>query len=273
MSGSLYRLPPEGRCLKGSLVDISDGHTPARPLGPPDDRRRAGRRRSRHVARRRAAQRVRKRASGTPRGAPIHPRLLAMMQAARYFGLELDPQEFRLGPGETVPTAAALSDWAKNAGMWSRALRLRWRHLFIVSGTGPVVLLFNDGTAGLLTGANPEAKIVGLIRTRARRKPIRRSWWMSCGWPRSGTARPSCCAPSAAGSKPIRRSRSAGCSAMMMKEKKVAPRPLIASLAFSFLTIVPPLIVMQISRQGDHASQLSRRCSSSSMILGMMVAL
>ncbi len=39
--------------------------------------------------------------------------------------------------------------------------RLRWRHLIHLSGTGPVVLLFNDGTAGLLTGANPEAKIVG----------------------------------------------------------------------------------------------------------------
>ena len=61
---------------------------------------------------------------GPPRGAPIHPRLLAMMMAARYFGLELDPAEFRNAPGETVPGAAALSDWAKNAGMWSRALRL-----------------------------------------------------------------------------------------------------------------------------------------------------
>jgi len=104
---------------------------------------------------------------GSPRGAPIHPRLLAMMMAARYFGLELDPTEFRNGPGETVPGAAALSDWAKGAGMWSRALRLRWRHLMNLSGTGPVVLLFNDGTAGLLTGANPEAKIVGLKDPRA----------------------------------------------------------------------------------------------------------
>src|SRR3984885_6350709 len=105
--------------------------------------------------------------AGMPRGAPIHPRFLAMMMAARYFGLELDPTEFRLGPGETVPGAAALADWAKNAGMWSRALRLRWRHLMNLSGTGPVVLLFNDGTAGLLTGANPEAKIVALQNPRA----------------------------------------------------------------------------------------------------------
>jgi ATP-binding cassette subfamily B protein len=58
----------------------------------------------------------------------IHPRLLAMMMAARYFGLDLEPNDFKMGPGDTVPTAAALSAWAQNTGMWSRALRLRWRH-------------------------------------------------------------------------------------------------------------------------------------------------
>jgi len=101
-------------------------------------------------------------AGGAGRG-PIHPRLLAMMMAARYYGLELDAEEFRLGQDETVPTAAALSAWAQTAGMWSRALRLRWRHLFNITGAGPVVLLFNDGSAGLLTGSNSESKIV-LIR-------------------------------------------------------------------------------------------------------------
>jgi ATP-binding cassette subfamily B protein len=98
---------------------------------------------------------------------PIHPRLLAMMMAARYYGLELDPGDFRLGNGETGPTAAALSSWAQGAGMWSRALRLRWRHLFTVTGAGPVVLLFNDGSAGLLTGSNPETKIVFIRDPRA----------------------------------------------------------------------------------------------------------
>ena len=83
-----------------------------------------------------------------------------MMMAARYYGLELDPGEFRLAPDETLPTAAALSSWAQTTGMWSRALRLRWRHLFTVSGAGPVVLLFNDGSAGLLVGSNPEIAIV-----------------------------------------------------------------------------------------------------------------
>ena len=82
-------------------------------------------------------------APAAPKGAPIHPRLLAMMMAARYFGLELDPAEFRLGPGETSPSAASLSEWAKNAGMWSRALRLTWRHLMQFGNTGPVVATAN----------------------------------------------------------------------------------------------------------------------------------
>ena len=99
---------------------------------------------------------------------PIHPRLLAMMMAARYFGLELDPERFPAwARAKPCPRAAALSAWAQNAGMWSRALRLRWRHLFTVSGTGPVVLLFNDGSAGLLTGANAESKIVFIRDPRA----------------------------------------------------------------------------------------------------------
>ena len=91
---------------------------------------------------------------------PINPRLLAMIVAGRYHGLELDPNEFRGTPGDASPSAASLSTWAQNAGMWSRAVRLRWRHLMRFHDTGPVVLLFTDGTAGLLTGINTEHKVV-----------------------------------------------------------------------------------------------------------------
>ena len=106
-------------------------------------------------------------ASEMPRAGPIHPRLLAMMMAGRYYGLELDPTEFRGQAGEPNPTAAALSTWAQGAGMWSRAVRLRWRHLMSFQDTGPVVLLFTDGTAGLLTGASAEHKIVMVRDPRA----------------------------------------------------------------------------------------------------------
>ncbi len=99
---------------------------------------------------------------GGPRETPIHPRVMAMILAGRYHGIELDPAEYRLPVGETEPTAASLSAWAQNSGMWSRAVRLRWRHLMHFNNTGPVVLLFSDGTAGLLTGINLEHNVVFL---------------------------------------------------------------------------------------------------------------
>ena len=98
--------------------------------------------------------------------------------------------------------------------MWSRAVRLNFRHLLKLHDTGPIVLLFADGGAGLLTGANADEKVVFirdpmapegeaavpvdelrlaevwsgeaiLLRAepRPRRKPTRRS--RCAGWPAS----------------------------------------------------------------------------------------
>ena len=46
--------------------------------------------------------------------------------------------------------------------MWSRAVRIRWNHLPRLNDSGPVVLLFTDGTAGLLTGTNAAQAVVYL---------------------------------------------------------------------------------------------------------------
>lgn len=95
-------------------------------------------------------------------GAQLPSRLQAMIQAARYQGIELDPNEFRQAEKDTTPSAAALSLWAQHAGMWSRAVRIRWQHLPRLNDSGPVVLLFTDGTAGLLTGTNAAQAVVYL---------------------------------------------------------------------------------------------------------------
>ena len=103
-----------------------------------------------------------------PEGATqLDLRLMAVIMAGRYHGIELDPNEFRLGHNETEPSAASLSQWVQNAGMWSRAVRLKWRHLMRFQDSSPVVLLFTDGSAGLLTGANEENKVVYLKDPRA----------------------------------------------------------------------------------------------------------
>jgi subfamily B ATP-binding cassette protein HlyB/CyaB len=86
--------------------------------------------------------------------------LRAMIQAARYHGIELDANEFSPLPGEATPSPAALSQWAQNCGLWARGVRLRWRQLFQFNDTGPVVLIFKDGGAGLLTGADAGQSVV-----------------------------------------------------------------------------------------------------------------
>jgi ATP-binding cassette subfamily B protein len=183
--------------------------------------------------------------TGSPRGAPIHPRMLAMMMAARYYGLELDPNEFRLAPGETVPTAPALSSWAQGAGMWSRALRLRWRHLMQFSNTGPVVLLFTDGTAGLLVGANAEANIVGIRDPHApeAEPPVSvDEMRLSEVWAGEAIL--------------LRAQRDQNevdspltlrwLASVMLQEGKSLRDMFIASLAISLLTLVPPFVVMTV---------------------------
>ena len=168
-----------------------------------------------------------------------------MMMSARYFGLDLDPNEFRMGPGDTIPTAAALSAWAQNTGMWSRALRLRWRHLFTVGGNGPVILLFNDGSAGLLVGANAEQKIVLIRDPRAAEAdppvPVD-EMRLSEVW--SGEAVLLRAERSQAEADPPFTLR--WLASVVLKEKKHLRDLIIGSFAISMLTIFPPLLVMQV---------------------------
>ena len=89
----------------------------------------------------------------------LHPRLQAVIQAGRYYGMELDPADFR-NVGQVVPTSSSLVAWIRESGMWSRAVRLRWRHLQRLRDTGPIVLLFVDDGAGLLTGSSAGHKLV-----------------------------------------------------------------------------------------------------------------
>jgi ATP-binding cassette subfamily B protein len=219
------------------LVDITDGHTPG-PFGnsrtPATVLQSGGG----------GASNDGVSTEGPDRG-PIHPRLLAMMMASRYYGLELDPVDFRLGPGETVPSPAALSAWAQGAGMWSRALRLKWRNLFSVTGAGPVVLLFNDGSAGLLSGSNPETKIVLIRDPRAPEAdppvPVD-EMRLAEVW--SGEAVLLRAERSQAEADPPFTLR--WLFSVVLKEGKHLRDLLIASFTISLLTIFPPLLVMQV---------------------------
>lgn len=88
-------------------------------------------------------------------------RLRAMVEAARYHGTELDRDDLRLPPGK-LPSPAVLVDWVRTAGLWAKAVRLRWRHLMGMTSGGPLVLLLNDGTAALMVRADPARSVVWL---------------------------------------------------------------------------------------------------------------
>ncbi|PPQ28351.1 ABC transporter ATP-binding protein [Rhodopila globiformis] len=191
------------------------------------------------------------------------------MMAARYYGLELDANDFRLGQGEPQPSAAALSAWAQSAGMWSRALRLKWRHLFSVTGAGPVVLLFNDGSAGLLTGANTENKIVFVRDPRApEAEPPVPVDEMRLAEVWSGEVVLLRAERTQEAADPPFTLR--WLASVVMQERKHLRDLVIASLSISFLTILPPLLVMQtVDRVMVHHSYSTLFLIAS--ILGTMV--
>jgi ATP-binding cassette, subfamily B, bacterial HlyB/CyaB len=182
---------------------------------------------------------------GTAGEPPIHPRLLAVILAGRYHGIELDPNEFRGVAGEKMPSAAALSSWAQGSGMWSRAVRLRWRHLMRFHNTGPVVLLFTDGTAGLLTGVNAEHKVVFIKDPRGPDADppvpvdelrLSEVWSGDAVLLRAARGYAETDAPFS-----LR-----WLLGLVLQEKRSLKEIGVASLTLSFLTIFPPLLVMTV---------------------------
>jgi len=174
----------------------------------------------------------------------LHPRIQAVLVAARYYGHELDPTEFRMPKG-AVPQAADLTAWVQAAGMWARGVRLNWRQLLRLKDTGPVLLLFKDGGVGLLVGVEPDQNVVLLkdpgqpssepavpvdelrlaqvwagetVLLRAERGVAETDAPFSFGW----------------------------VVALVMKERRSMRDIGLASLTLSFLTIFPPLLIMSV---------------------------
>lgn len=203
-------------------------------------------------------------------GQQFQSRLQAMMQAARYHGIELDAHEFRHDSGETAPSAAALSLWAENAGLWSRAVRLHWRHLLRFNDAGPAVLLFKDGSAGLLTGADAVQKVILLKDPSAPENtpPVAiDELRLSQVWAGEAVL--------------LRASRGQGAADalfnlrwlvdLVLHERRSLRDIGLASLTISVLTIFPPLLVMAMVNkvlQFHSTSTLTLLC----VMLGVAVA-
>jgi ATP-binding cassette subfamily B protein len=183
--------------------------------------------------------------AGGSSGPDLHPRVLAVIVAARFYGTELDPNEFRRVPGDEAPSAQALSQWVQNSGMWARALRLRWRQLMRLQDTGPLVLMFNDGTAGILTSVNADKSIVFLKDPRAPSGDpaipvdelrLSQVWTGEVMLLRAERGMAESDAPFSLG----------WLFTLVLHERKSLRDVAVASLTLSFLTIFPPLLVMTV---------------------------
>jgi ATP-binding cassette, subfamily B, bacterial HlyB/CyaB len=166
-----------------------------------------------------------------------------MIQAGRHHGVELDPEEFPRTPNETAPSAASLSLWAQNAGIWARAVRLNWRHLLRFQDSSPVVLLFKDGSAGVLTAANPEQNVVFIANPSAPAGSASRAvdeLRLSQVW--AGDAVLLRAARSVVTNDAQFNLRWLG--ELVMQERKSLRDIGLASITMSVLTIFPPLLVM-----------------------------
>lgn len=96
------------------------------------------------------------------RVSPTVIRLYAVLAAARYHGLELDIRDFAAEPGEDSPSPATLARWLTDQGAVAKGMRLRWRYLVKIRNAPPVVLMFKDGSAGLMVRADAEKGVVWL---------------------------------------------------------------------------------------------------------------
>ncbi len=96
------------------------------------------------------------------RVSPTVIRLYAVLAAARYHGLELDIRDFAAEPGEDSPSPATLARWLNEQGAVAKGMRLRWRYLVKIRNAPPVVLMFKDGSAGLMVRADAEKGVVWL---------------------------------------------------------------------------------------------------------------
>ncbi len=87
-----------------------------------------------------------------------------MVAVARHHGIDLHHTDYRAQASEAVPSPASLAAWAREQGLWAKADRLKWKQLLRLQGNAnpppPVVLLFKDGTAGVMVGTDVARQVV-----------------------------------------------------------------------------------------------------------------
>ena len=179
---------------------------------------------------------------------PTLARLKSIAAAARYHGVELDVRDFRGTVGEDTPSPATLVAWLREQGMVAKAMHLKWRHIVRMVDQPPMVLMFRDGSAGIMVASDPNRNIVWLkdpLRNEAEPAVAVDELRLAQVWTGDIVL--------------VRRSRNATeeeqpfnirwLFQLCMREKKGLRDISIASMTMSVLTILPALIVMQVINQ------------------------
>ena len=84
--------------------------------------------------------------------APCEARLAAILNVARYHGVEMNLETLRLRRGEKAPNPPELIAWVQEAGLWARGVHMNFRQLLQIDAPAPIILLLDDGGAALLVG-------------------------------------------------------------------------------------------------------------------------
>ena len=197
-------------------------------------------------------------------------RLRAAIAAARFFGVELDRRDFRAIGAGASPSPAALCQWLTDGGLWAKATRLRWRSLLRLTDGSPVVLMFTDGSAGLLTGADPVRGVVLLKDPRAAQADaavavdqlrLSQVWAGDVVLVRRMRGEPETDARFTLG----------WLARMVLRERTIMNGIGAASLVMSVLSIIPPLMVMAVVDKVIIHSSMSTLALLSLIMLLMMI--
>ena len=180
---------------------------------------------------------------------PGQLRLLAVASVARHNGVDLHVADYRQVAGEEVPSPASLAGWARDQGLWAKAERVKWKHLFRLQGNAnpplPVVLLFNDGSAALMIGTDAAKGVIWVRDPRSSSNDtaipvdelrLSQSWAGEVLLVRRIRAESEADRPFSLG----------WLMGLVAHEKGSLRDICIGSVTLSALTIVPPLLVMTV---------------------------
>lgn len=176
-------------------------------------------------------------------------RLLAVIAAARHHGVDLRAEDYAARVGEQVPSPASLAEFVRGAGLYAKAERVRWKSLFKLQGASnpppPVVLLFKDGTAGLMVASDASRNVIWLRdpRRSAAEEPVPIDELRLADWWDGEVLLIRGLRTASEADKPFSLSWLMG---LVLLEKRSLRDVSIGSITLSALTIIPPLLVMTV---------------------------